>query len=164
MNDRQRCWMTEGRWQGFGLCGAPYRRCQSPGSWDRGLCLRTWPSCPRRWFGCNPWISSGWPACGEKSAAVLQRTDGSPSDLETLYVRISIGQDRTTHCSTAHYSTLTKVRCSWNPSEIRLQDEWVSYLSVQLGQLLLIQIGLFVHPGLVSKLNPGEKKRKETKS
>lgn len=37
----------------------------------------------------------------------------------------------------------------------------VSYLSVQFGQLLLIQIGLLVHPGLVSKLSVGQKKKRD---
>lgn len=53
------------------LCGTPYRRCQSPGSWDRGPCLKTWPSCPQHWFGYNPWISLSWPICGDRSAAAL---------------------------------------------------------------------------------------------
>lgn len=43
---------------------------------------------------------------------------------------------------------------------IRLEDSGAPYLSVQFGQLLLIQIGLFIHSGLISKLKSGQKKRK----
>lgn len=111
-----------------------YRPCQSLGSLDRGLCPWTWPSCPQHWSGYNPWTSSSWPVCGESNHA------RKPLALQT-------------HAMSWNSNIMTETTISH-------EDSGAPYLSVQLGQLLLIQIGLFIHSGLISKLKSGQKKRK----
>lgn len=124
--------LSAGGGAGFRLCITPYRPCQSLGSLDPGLCPWTWPSCPQHWSGYNPWTSSSWPVCGETNHCKNTFNACGELKLNTIIAETTI-----------------KHQCSAAP-----------YLCVELGQLLFIQIGLFIHSGLISKLKQGQKKRK----
>lgn len=78
-----------------------------------------------------------------------------------LHAMLTRQRDRQTEChvipTDAAPEQTTKMEGEIGHHEVKGR----SYLCVQFGQLLLVQVGLFVHSGLVSKLERTERKERE---